>query len=142
MKRIKDKFDMDAVSEKLDKLVGVVQKFSSIAEKIPNLFIQAGVAKIGFDATRNIGGSLAALIALKMAQGGNLAGGIAGVATLTGLGVGSVMNFTNTSDPIYTDPLDPTEITTSEKQCIELGGTIIAQLPFSNPNSFCRCKLP
>lgn len=46
-----------------------------------------GVAFVGFKATNHWTGALSALIALRMAEGGNLAGGVAGVGVLGLLGL-------------------------------------------------------
>lgn len=53
-----------------------------------------GVAYTGYNATRHWTGALVALIGLRLAEANNLASGIAGVATLTALGLGNIYNAT------------------------------------------------
>lgn len=64
------------ILDKLDKL-----------DHIPNLFLKGGLALAGYQATGHWTGALTALIGLRLAEGANLAGGAAGVAALTLIGL-------------------------------------------------------
>lgn len=75
-------------------------------EKIPDLFLKLGVATVGYNATGHWTGALSALIGLRLAGGNNLAGGVAGVATLTALGIGNLLTPTTYTD-YYNYMTDP-----------------------------------
>jgi hypothetical protein len=59
-------------------------------EKALDLFTKAGVAYAGARATGHWTGAITALVALRLATGGNLAGGLAGTGVLTVIGVGNL----------------------------------------------------
>lgn len=69
-------------NEDLMKLVLKADKLIDAATKI-------GVALVGYRTNKHWSGALTALIALKLAEGGNLAAGAAGLATLTYIGLNS-----------------------------------------------------
>lgn len=68
-----DKNNLAVVASRLDQVISGLTKL--------------GVAYVGYKATNHWTGALTGLIALKMAEGGNLAGGAAGTAVLGLLGL-------------------------------------------------------
>lgn len=61
------------------------------SDRLLDAFTKAGVAYVGYNASNHWTGALVALISLKLAQGGNLAGGIAGTSVLGILGLTNVV---------------------------------------------------
>lgn len=78
----------EKLQEKLD--LEQLSRLTQLADKVPDLFMKAGVAYIGIKATGHWTGALTALVALRLAQANNLAAGAAGVTALTGIGLGSI----------------------------------------------------
>ena len=68
-------------------LLRVIEK----SDKLLDAATKVGVAYVGYKAHDHWSGALAGLVALRLANANNLAAGIAGVATLTGLGVMSII---------------------------------------------------
>jgi hypothetical protein len=64
----------------------VVESAIDRGDKLVNIATNAGVAYIGFNALKHPVGGLVGLLGLRLAQSPNLASGVAGIATLTGLG--------------------------------------------------------
>jgi hypothetical protein len=76
-------------------------------DKLIDAFTKIGVAYTGFNATGHWTGALIALVGLRLAEANNLASGVAGVATLTALGLGNIYNATATEgqpNRIYLPP--------------------------------------
>jgi hypothetical protein len=81
------------------------ESFESIvdrADKLVNLGANVGVAYIGYRALKHPTGALVGLLALRLAESNNLAGGAAGVAALTGLGALNLIP--PTTGPFLGDP--------------------------------------
>lgn len=78
-----DKIALATVAGNLDRVIDGVTKI--------------GVAYIGFKAANHWTGALTNLVALRLAEGGNLAGGVAGVAVLAYSGLTQVVTPSDTS---------------------------------------------
>lgn len=65
----------------------VLSLVAANSNKLIDTVTKVGVAYVGYKAVDHWSGALTGLVALKLATANNLAAGIAGVATLTGLGV-------------------------------------------------------
>lgn len=77
------------------------------SDRLLDAFTKAGVAYVGYNASNHWTGALVALISLKLAQGGNLAGGIAGTGVLSLLGLTNVVkSLPTTTYPVITAPTD------------------------------------
>lgn len=77
------------------------------SDRLLDAFTKAGVALVGYNASNHWTGALTALISLKLAQGGNLAGGIAGTGVLSLLGLTNLVKASISSydgAPIVTSP--------------------------------------
>ena len=119
------KFNLDAVSEKLDNAIVVLQKLTSIGEMVPNLFLQGGIAYAGYRAADdNIGGSIFGLLGLKLAQAQNLPASIAGVGMLGMLGLASLPRDENLQalDNFKKSPTVPEVIKTGSTRPYGTGG--------------------
>lgn len=62
-------------------------KLFTNSDRLIETFTKAGVAYVGYKSTNHWTGSLTALVALKLAQGGNLAAGIGGMTILGLMGL-------------------------------------------------------
>ena len=67
---------------------GIVDRLDKL-ERIPDIVMKAGLAYAGYQAMNHWTGAITALVGLKLATGNNLAGGAAGVTTLTLIGLGN-----------------------------------------------------
>lgn len=73
------------------------QAFATVLSRLDQLVDGAtklGVAYIGYKAANHWSGALTNLVALKLAQGGNLAGGVAGVSVLAFSGLTQIIPTT------------------------------------------------
>lgn len=61
------------------------------ADSIIEALTKTGVAIVGYNASKHWTGALTALVSLKLAQGGNLAAGVAGVGVLSLLGLANIV---------------------------------------------------
>lgn len=77
-------------------------KLALNSDRLLDAFTKAGVAVVGYNASNHWTGALVALISLKLAQGGNLAGGIAGTGVLSILGLTNVVKSLPLSTTPYT----------------------------------------
>ena len=85
--------DVDVVSERLEKFTGMIDKLTEVVNKVPNLIMDIGVMKVGYDAAGgNIGGALAGKVALELARSDNIVAGASGVGVLGILGLTSIVN--------------------------------------------------
>jgi len=57
------------------------------SDRIIEALTKAGVALVGFQSNNHWTGALTALVALRLASGGNLAGGVAGTGVLAVMGL-------------------------------------------------------
>lgn len=80
----------EKVSEKKDLITESLLRLFENSDKVIDGLTKAGVAYLGYKAAKNWGGALAALVALKLAQSGNIVSGAAGIATLGTIGLGNV----------------------------------------------------
>ena len=74
------------------------------SDRILDAATKIGVAYVGYKAADHPSGALAGLVALKLANANNLAAGVAGVATLTALGITSVAKQQFQYGPFATVP--------------------------------------
>ena len=86
MQRLKDKLNPQLLLQAAAKLDSMITALTKV-----------GVAVIGYQANKSWTGSLTALIALRLAESNNLAAGVAGVATLTAIGLGAIPRTAQTS---------------------------------------------
>lgn len=61
------------------------------SDRIIEALTKAGVALVGYQANKHWSGALSALIALKLAQGGNIVAGTAGLLVLGGIGLDRIV---------------------------------------------------
>lgn len=77
-----------------EELIEKIMKHLDKLEKVPDVAMKAGLAYLGYKSVNHWSGAITALIGLKLATGNNLAGGAAGVSTLTLIGLGNAFkNF-------------------------------------------------
>ncbi len=69
--------------------IDLLLRLGENGSKILDTATKGAVAYMGYKSTDHWTGAVTALIALKLASGGNLAGGVAGVAVLTTIGLAS-----------------------------------------------------
>lgn len=79
---------------KEDLINEVVSKLDKLGH-VPDLFLKGGLAYLGYRSTGNVGGAITALVGLRLAEGNNLAGGAAGVAALSLIGLGNAFKDKN-----------------------------------------------
>lgn len=84
-------------------MINLVGKADSIIEALT----KAGVAVVGYNASKHWTGALTALVSLKLAQGGNLAAGVAGVGVLSLLGLANIVRASSTDQSTLTFTQSP-----------------------------------
>jgi len=84
----------------LDKETAIIQLLSR-SDRLIETATKAGVAYLGYKSNNHWTGALTSLVALKLAQSGNLAAGAAGVGVL------AIIGLTDLGTK-YVNPLDPT----------------------------------
>jgi len=101
-----------------------------------------GVAYLGYQANNHWTGALTSLIALKLAQSGNVVAGAAGVSVLGIIGLTNITKKTTSPFGIIEPPPGVVDVTLrwmpSVKACTDAGGTVQAVAPLGD----CHCWLP
>ncbi len=115
------------------------KKMLAQVQHLPDVAMKAGLAYIGYRATGNFGGSIAALVGLELAKGNNLAGGAAGVTALTGIGL--LSSFKDVEWPGLSPTLPDASTGTlvwmpSAKACTDAGGIVQGVNPVGGD---CHC---
>ena len=124
----------------MDKETAIIELIAR-SDQLVDTATKLGVAFIGYKANNHWSGALTGLVALRLSNSPNLAAGVAGVGVLAGLGLMNIVQQAPGAPLVYRGD-DPHFVTTSQSQCLAMGGTIISSLPGGGPSSLCGCSLP